>query len=94
MTYITTHITPYSKHYRSFTQDSSTHTPSYVIKAGLGTPNSIRSTYTEQQHQHTGRVRSLQTGGIHKYNEINKRRKQDITKLTIIIYLYVLQTTT
>jgi hypothetical protein len=26
-------------HYTSFTRDSSTHTPSYVIKAGLSTPN-------------------------------------------------------
>jgi hypothetical protein len=37
--HIATHITPYLRHYMSFTQDSSTHTPSYVIKAGLGTPN-------------------------------------------------------
>jgi hypothetical protein len=31
------HTTPYSRYYMSFTQDSSTHIPSHVIKAGLVT---------------------------------------------------------
>jgi hypothetical protein len=34
-----THTTLYSKHNTNFTPDSSAHTPSHVIKAGLGTPN-------------------------------------------------------
>jgi hypothetical protein len=52
MTHISPHVTPYSRHYRSLTQDSSTHTPSYVINAGLGTPN-IHKVYIHRMINNT-----------------------------------------
>jgi hypothetical protein len=36
---ISIHITPYSRYYTNYTQESSTHTLSHGIKAGLSTPN-------------------------------------------------------
>jgi hypothetical protein len=34
----------------------------------------------EEHHHHTGRVRSLQAGGICDYNEVNKCRKTKCNK--------------
>jgi hypothetical protein len=53
----------------SFTQDSSTHTPSYAINEGLGTPN-IHKVYIyrtiNNTTTYTGRARSLQSKGLAK----------------------------